>query len=798
MKQLLSFLLLAFLIPSVCAQTTTWSEVKIQTTPAVLEQLSNMGLPLEEGFHAKDGSWTTILSAQELVELQRLGVKVEVIHTDYSKFIQDRNRAIMQELSQLNHRKDLLKQASSTSYPVPQHFRYGEMGGFLTLQEVMSQLDSMRLLYPNLISPRASAGNTTTIEGRSINYVFISNNPNQITNKPKVLYGALIHAREPMGMQQLIYFMWYLLENYESSVEIKYLVDNLQLFFIPVMNPDGYEYNHSISPFGGGSWRKNRRDNGNGYFGVDINRNFGFKWGYDNTGSSGDPAEETYRGSSPFSEPETQVIRDFCTQHHFNIIQNYHTYSDYTLYPWCYINANTPDSLVFNSFARFITKENGYMMGHPGEILYTTNGDALDWQYGEQVTKQKEICFTSEIGEQSDGFWPYYDRIIPLAQENMYSNLIIAHLALRYAEVHDASPVILSNRLGKFGFEFMRYGMDGPADYTVTLRPVDASQFLMWGGPKVFQNPAQVTSYIDSVEFELVSTVTSGDQIKLVYEIENGLYTYRDTIVKFYGPPLVVFSDSCNSMNNWTSTKWNVTTSKYHSAPSSITDSPSGNYGNNANATITSSSIDLKGSPVAVINYWARWRTEIGYDYSQFRLRGNSGSWIPQKGLFTKTSFYLEADHEPIYDGNQSNWIKEQIVTTDFTNLNLGMQFLLKSDLGATFDGFYFDDVTVTVVDMSYVGVPTVQQDRIEISSPMPNPARKSTTIHFYQQSANPFINATFQVADIRGVVLIKHPIQAGERSIEIDVSALEPGIYLYWLNTSTGSSDVKKLTVIN
>ncbi len=94
-----------------------------------------------------------------------------------------------------------------------------------------------------------------------------------------MLYTALTHAREPASVQQLLYFMYYILENYGVDDEITDIVDNTELYFVPCVNPDGYVYNQMESPQGGGMWRKNRRNNGDGSFGVDLNRNFGYKWG---------------------------------------------------------------------------------------------------------------------------------------------------------------------------------------------------------------------------------------------------------------------------------------------------------------------------------------------------------------------------------------------------------------------------------------------------------------------------------------------------------------------------------------
>ena len=109
-------------------------------------------------------------------------------------------------------------------------------------------------LFPTLISQKFSVG--TTIEGRPIYMVKISDNPTVSENEPQVLYTALHHAREPESMEQMIFFMFYLLENYGTDPEATYLVNNREMYFIPVINPDGYQYNYSTNPGGGGMWRK--------------------------------------------------------------------------------------------------------------------------------------------------------------------------------------------------------------------------------------------------------------------------------------------------------------------------------------------------------------------------------------------------------------------------------------------------------------------------------------------------------------------------------------------------------------
>src|SRR5690606_15325000 len=121
-------------------------------------------------------------------------------------------------------------------------------------------------------------------------------------------------------------------------------------------------------PGGGGMWRKNRRNNGSS-FGVDLNRNYGYLWGYDNWGSSGNPSSETYRGPSAFSEPETQALRDFLEGgRRVRAAFNYHTYGDLLLFPWGYEAAYTPDHDRFVAASQQMTAVNGYNYGIGPEI----------------------------------------------------------------------------------------------------------------------------------------------------------------------------------------------------------------------------------------------------------------------------------------------------------------------------------------------------------------------------------------------------------------------------------------------
>ena len=156
-------------------------------------------------------------------------------------------------------------------------------------------------------------------------------------------------------------------------------------------------------------------------------------------------------------------------------------------------------------------------------------------------------------------------------------------------------------------------------------------------------------------------------------------------------------------MQNWTSTTWNITTQSYYSAPASITDSPSGQYPNNANTHITTSQIvDLSDCNMAFAEFYAKWDIETGWDYVQFLASTNNGqTWIPLAGNYTVAGGSNQAVGQPLYHGVQSSWVKEEVSLDDFVGQQILLRFRLISDGYITKDGFYFDDFKVFKMSMS-------------------------------------------------------------------------------------------------
>jgi len=402
------------------AQTLKYYRVQIFTDEAGLKQLAVKGVGIDHGEYQKGKYFIAEFSERELDIIKRSHYPFQILISDMAAYYIARSKTDT----------TAFEEAGLCKYATPQNFKPGSMAGFYTYAEMLQTLDSMRKKFPNLISKRKPVSSLQTADGNVLYGVRISNNPKLEQDKPKILYTALHHAREPESLTQLIFFMWYLLENYNTNADIKNIVDNEELYFIPCVNPDGYLYNQKTNPNGGGMWRKNRRNNGDGNFGVDLNRNYGYKWGYDNSGSSPYTGDETYRGPSAFSERETQIIATYCQAHHFAMAINNHTYNNVLIFPYGYEeNTYTPDSATFRQYAQDLTVCNHFSYGTVNQTLgYLANGNSDDWMYGEQTLKPKIFALTPETGSFRDGFWPAPNRIIPLAKKNMQMNITAAQL----------------------------------------------------------------------------------------------------------------------------------------------------------------------------------------------------------------------------------------------------------------------------------------------------------------------------------------------------------------------------------
>ena len=289
-------------------------------------------------------------------------------------------------------------------------FGSGGMGGYYTFDEIVSVLDQMRASYPGLITQKESIG--TSHEGRDLWMVKISDQPDVDEEEPEVLIDSLHHGREPQSMQATLYLMSWLLEEYGVDPLATYLVNEREIYFVPCVNPDGYEFNRASMPGGGGLWRKNRATYFSGAVGVDLNRNYPTEWA--TVGSSSDPNSIIYHGPWAGSEPETQAMIGFLGSRDFSTALTVHCFLNAWLAPLAYTDVLPIDWGEIQEVGEAAIELNGYSHAPVPVLLSETGGSSLDYYYDVEGI----YTWAPEIGGTVDGFWPAQDRIIPLAEEN--------------------------------------------------------------------------------------------------------------------------------------------------------------------------------------------------------------------------------------------------------------------------------------------------------------------------------------------------------------------------------------------
>ncbi|UCH88476.1 MAG: carboxypeptidase regulatory-like domain-containing protein, partial [Thermoplasmata archaeon] len=319
--------------------------------------------------------------------------------------------------------------------------------GYHNFSETIHILTQLEKTYPNIVkmydlSQRYSYFNgtpKTTVYGNRLYAIKISDNPSlEESGEPAVLYVGTHHAREWITTETCIYIAKYLAQNYNTNTTVKKMVDSNEIWVLPVHNPDGFIYSHSRDDInrssGSGGWRKNRQEtNGMPGFqnnggslgdGVDLNRNYGYQWGCDNVGSSGDPNYTTYRGKSAFSEVETQIMRDFALDRQFKTAISFHSHGQIIIFPWAYADLDTDHHPLFIEMAKEMSIYNGYAYGNAKSgIIYNCNGEFTDWMYNSIGT----LAFTYEL---ATAFIPPPAQVPNICKKNAEA----AFVAAKYAD----------------------------------------------------------------------------------------------------------------------------------------------------------------------------------------------------------------------------------------------------------------------------------------------------------------------------------------------------------------------------
>ena len=768
-----------------------YSKARIMVEDQQYDDLMRLGLALDHVTYTLDyveGDF----SRYEIQKARQAGYDIKMVKRDAE--LAYATSTYFQEVTRRSQ-AECVETLRNFGIQSPSNFHLGSYKGNYTLEEMHAELDEMHAQYPHLISHRQDIGDFTTFENRTIQWLRISDNPDVDEEEPEILYTALHHAREPVSLTQLIYFMWYVLENYESNPAIKHLLENTELYFIPCVNPDGYKYNELIRPEGGGLWRKNRQLNSDGTIGVDLNRNYGHKWGIDNDGSSADPASEVYRGTAPFSEPETQAVRQFVLEHDFKVALNYHSYGGFLIYPWGYTTTPVEDIGIFRELGLLLTKENRYTYGTGVEtVSYTTNGDADDWMYGAEEEKPRIFAMTPEIGIREHGFWPEKEDVEHLCQAALHQNIQAASFLLNSALVVDESEGYLTEKIGQVPIRLTKLGFE---DVGLKLSVEPITDNITFSDPTKLYILSLFSRQRDHFEYVLAPDIQDGERIRFSYTIDNGSYARSDTIVTYYREPNFSL-DNEGTLSDWKVggllNNWGPTTKHFYSPPNSLTDSPNGNYvPYSTNYLTLKDPIFLSGRDSAILTFKALWDIQLLFDFLQIEVSTDGVNFNSLCGRYSSAGIPQMVKGGPVYSGRQLDWISEQIDLSAYLGQEIHLRFAMTSTNNDSRDGFYIDDIKVLQYNQgSITSTSFLEADEFQ-SVIFPNPSLGQLYIETRTLQQDLRFKEV-QVFNQFGQLVRSLPYAS---SLQVDVDKWMPGMYyLRYLSTDAQVSKGYKFMV--
>ncbi|MCK4342055.1 MAG: hypothetical protein KAY37_10070 [Phycisphaerae bacterium] len=573
---------------------------------------------------------------------------------------------------------------------------------YMDHDEILTYINDLAALRPDLCDI-FSIGQS--IEGRDL-WVLHITGPGD--NKPAVYYESLIHCREWITAPIVLYLADYLVTGYDTDPYVQSLVDGLDFYLLPITNPDGYVYTWGPNRM----WRKNRRNNGDGSYGVDLNRNWAYGWG--GGGSSGNPSSDIYRGTAPFSEPETTAVSNFVSADP-NIVafMDYHSYSQLILWPFgneCVGGPPEPDGTMYwnmgNDMQSLIQAVHG-MYYEPGpicETIYQASGGSVDWAYADAGC----FAFTIELRDTGQyGFLLPPEQILPTCEENLPALLHLTDWALTQIKTEisfpnglpellaPGTPQVIDVQIDAIGESVvpgsptLHYRYDGGAFQTTPLTPV---------GGNLYQATLPAAYCDDNPEYYFsVAGTTSG----VNYEPAGAP---AETFTAAVGEVVTFFADNFDANPGWsTQGQWAFGQPTggggSHGGPDPTSGHTglyvygynlNGDYSNNMNEYhLTSTPLDCSGIVGVKLSFW-RWLgvEQPGYDHAYVRVSNNGSTWHTVWENTAEVTDYAwtfqEFDISDYADDRPTVYLRWTMGSTDW---------------GWTYCGWNIDDVALTAFE---------------------------------------------------------------------------------------------------
>ena len=341
------------------------------------------------------------------------------------------------------------------------------------------------------------------------------------------------------------------LNNFDLET-IRYILRTRDIFFIPLVNPDGYYHNYEEHSSGGGYWRKNRNHTftcNNEVAGVDLNRNYSYHH-CESYGSSRIPCSDQFCGCilgnddclEGFTEPETLVIRNLFLENDFRLALNHHTFGNLLIYP---DNTTTPEELDnYQLLANKLAEDNQFQPGTPFETVnYRVAGSAIQYQ------REHCMAFTPETGDYDDGFWPSNTKVFELNIKNLDMHKKAFLLAGQYYEASNlqfnGGSIIKRNVKNRLTLEIRNIGLF-PRQGETDEHSVCTINIVFPNNHIVTLNTSQsIVSLAESilidewVDVPILSNVNEDDQLEILIEIKDGYdndFSFNNSFTMQAGP----------------------------------------------------------------------------------------------------------------------------------------------------------------------------------------------------------------------------------------------------------------------
>jgi hypothetical protein len=371
-------------------------------------------------------------------------------------------------------------------------------GSYHSYPQIIGMLRNLAASHPAIC--QLDSLPVKTFQNRWIYALKISDNPYiEEESEPGMLVVGCHHAREWATIEVVLYFAYYLISQYATSAEIRDIVDNTEIYCVPVLNVDGYIYDFNGQYL---MWRWNREPF-EGTIGTDCNRNYGCcsgdpkgDWGaVDSFKATHRPGTETFCGPCAYSGNEIQALTAYVRSRIVNSCMSYHSFGEVLFWSWGYTGAHIPDGETVSRFGeRMAAMVNciyggTYRTGQEFSVMYPTSGATGDWLYSwmHWMAGVANLSYTTEIGTY---FYQPSEDLDSICINNLKALEYLAQLT------RDSIPVLCEGKVAPP--RIYDIGSVG-ADFTVSWHPVNASENhpLNWELVE-YSNPSIITDSLES------------------------------------------------------------------------------------------------------------------------------------------------------------------------------------------------------------------------------------------------------------------------------------------------------------